>query len=41
MNLDGGSSSSFYYEGKTFYGKVDNEGNPLRRPVLSVLLVKD
>jgi len=41
MNLDGGSSSSFYYEGKTFYGKVDDEGNPLRRPVLSVLLVKD
>ncbi len=41
MNLDGGSSSSFYYEGKTFYGKVDNQGNPLRRPVLSVLLVKD
>ncbi len=41
MNLDGGSSSSFYYEGKTFYGKVDNQGKPLRRPVLSVLLVKD
>jgi hypothetical protein len=41
MNLDGGSSSSFYYEGKTFYGKVDNQGNSLRRPVLSVLLVKD
>ncbi|MBW4547035.1 MAG: phosphodiester glycosidase family protein [Symplocastrum torsivum CPER-KK1] len=41
MNLDGGSSSSFYYKGKTFYGKVGNEGNPLRRPVLSVLLVKD
>ena len=41
MNLDGGSSSSFYYKGKTFYGKVDNQGNPLRRPVLSVLLVKD
>jgi exopolysaccharide biosynthesis protein len=26
MNLDGGSSSSFYYDGKTFYGKVDDAG---------------
>jgi hypothetical protein len=26
MNLDGGSSSSFYYKGKTFYGKVNAKG---------------
>ncbi|BBD65974.1 hypothetical protein NIES4072_03470 [Nostoc commune NIES-4072] len=41
MNLDGGSSSSLYYNGKTFYGKVDLEGNPIRRPVKSVLLVQE
>lgn len=40
MNLDGGSSSSLYYNGKTFYGKVDLEGNPIKRPVKSVLLVQ-
>jgi hypothetical protein len=39
MNLDGGSSSSLYYEGKAFYGKLDS-GNPVKRPVKSVLLVK-
>ncbi len=39
MNLDGGSSASFYYEGKTFYGKVDEKGNQIGRNVLSVLLV--
>jgi hypothetical protein len=41
MNLDGGSSSSFYYKGKTVYGKVDKTGNQIRRKVLSVLLVKE
>jgi len=30
MNLDGGSSSSFYYKGQTFYGKVDSNGNWVR-----------
>jgi hypothetical protein len=39
MNLDGGSSSSFYYNGKSFYGKLDEKGNPIKRPVKSVLLV--
>jgi exopolysaccharide biosynthesis protein len=39
MNLDGGSSSCLYYKGKTFYGKVDEKGNLVRRPVKSVLLV--
>nr|WP_196509874.1 phosphodiester glycosidase family protein [Nostoc sp. NZL] len=41
MNLDGGSSSSLYYNGKTFYGRVDLEGNPIKRPVKSVLLVQE
>jgi len=40
MNLDGGSSSSLYYDGKSVYGKVDEAGNPLIRPIKSVLLVK-
>ncbi len=40
MNLDRGSSSSLYYNGKTFYGKVDLEGNFIKRPVKSVLLVQ-
>jgi exopolysaccharide biosynthesis protein len=39
MNLDGGSSSSLYYNGKTLYGKVDDKGNSVRRPVKSVLLI--
>ncbi|MEH2304686.1 phosphodiester glycosidase family protein [Nostoc sp.] len=41
MNLDGGSSSSLYYNGKTFYGKVDLEGNSIKRPVKSVLLLQE
>ena len=40
MNLDGGSSSSLYYNGKSFYGKVDLEGNSVKRPGKSVLLVQ-
>lgn len=40
MNLDGGSSSSLYYRGKTFYGKVNRAGNQVKRPVKSVLLVQ-
>jgi len=39
MNLDGGSSSCFYYKGKTIYGKVDQKGNWVRRELLSVLLI--
>lgn len=39
MNLDGGSSASLYYRGKTFYGKVDGEGNRIQRPIKSALLV--
>ena len=40
MNLDGGSSSSLYYEGQTFYGRLDREGNKIKRPIKSVLLVR-
>ncbi|BAY73622.1 hypothetical protein NIES25_00300 [Nostoc linckia NIES-25] len=41
MNLDGGSSSSLYYKGKSFYGKINLEGNYIKRPVKSVLLVQE
>ena len=40
MNLDGGSSSSLYYNGKAVYGKRDESGKPIRRSVKSVLLVQ-
>lgn len=40
MNLDGGSSSAFYYRGKTLYGKVNAAGKQVKRPVKSVLLVQ-
>ena len=39
MNLDGGSSSSLSYQGQTVYGRVDKEGNRIKRPIKSVLLV--
>jgi len=41
MNLDGGSSSSLYYKGETFYGKVNAKGEPVKRSVKSVLLLKE
>ncbi|MBW4578346.1 MAG: phosphodiester glycosidase family protein [Tildeniella nuda ZEHNDER 1965/U140] len=40
MNLDGGSSSSLYYNAKTVYGKRDQAGQPVMRSVKSVLLLK-
>ncbi|MDJ0634693.1 MAG: phosphodiester glycosidase family protein [Xenococcaceae cyanobacterium MO_188.B29] len=40
MNLDGGSSASLYYQGQTFYGRLDKEGNKIKRPIKSVLLVQ-
>jgi Phosphodiester glycosidase len=39
MNLDGGSSSALYYQGTMFYGKVDEAGNWVKRPVKSVLSI--
>ncbi|NJR48536.1 MAG: phosphodiester glycosidase family protein [Leptolyngbyaceae cyanobacterium CSU_1_3] len=40
MNLDGGSSSALHYQGKTFYGKVDENGKTVQRSIKSVLVVK-
>lgn len=40
INLDGGSSSTLYYQDQTYYGKVDSEGNLVERTVKSVLLVQ-
>jgi hypothetical protein len=40
LNLDGGTSSALYYQGKTIYGKVDVNGQPTGRPVKSVLILK-
>lgn len=40
MNLDGGSSATFYYAGKTVYGKVNSNGEEVKRPVKSVLLLQ-
>ena len=39
MNLDGGSSASIYHDGKTIYGRIDQEGNRIQRPIKSALLV--
>lgn len=41
MNLDGGSSSSFYYKGKTIYGKVNEKGTWVKRELFSVLLIQE
>ena len=41
MNLDGGSSSSLYYGDRVIYGKVDRDGREIKRPIKSVLLVKE
>ena len=40
LNLDGGGSASLYYNGTTYYGKLDENGQAIERPVKSVLLVK-
>ena len=39
MNLDGGSSASIYYDGHAIYGRVDQEGNEIQRPIKSILSV--
>lgn len=41
MNLDGGGSSSLYYNGKTVYGKLNIVRKPIKRQVKSVLLVQE
>lgn len=40
LNLDGGSSTTLYYQGRTYPGRW-SEGAPVERPVKSVLLVND
>ncbi|MEL7071524.1 MAG: phosphodiester glycosidase family protein [Cyanobacteria bacterium J06581_3] len=40
LNLDGGSSSSLYYSDQTYLAKQDAEGNPIERPVKSVIVFK-
>lgn len=39
MNLDGGSSSAISYQGHIIYGRLDREGNEVKRRLKSVLLV--
>lgn len=39
LNLDGGSSSTLFYDGTTHYGRLDKTGKPLKRPVKSILWV--
>ena len=39
MNLDGGSSSSLYYQGQIYYGKLNRQGNQIERPLKSTLIV--
>ncbi len=40
MNLDGGSSAALYHQDDVVYGRIDKEGNRIKRPIKSVLLVK-
>lgn len=40
MNLDGGSSSSLYYQGKNYQGKLDESGKPIQRSIKSALLIQ-
>jgi Phosphodiester glycosidase len=39
LNLDGGTSSSLWVEGKSDYGQFDDQGQPMKRPIKSVLMV--
>jgi Phosphodiester glycosidase len=39
LNLDGGTSSSLYAQGKAVYGKQDESGQPMKRAVKSLLLL--
>ncbi|MGC1307181.1 MAG: phosphodiester glycosidase family protein [Phormidesmis sp.] len=39
LNLDGGSSSALYYNGQTYLGRLEANGDPIERPVKSVILI--
>lgn len=41
LNLDGGSSSSLYYEGRTYFGRLDADGKPIERAVKSIIAIQD
>ena len=38
LNLDGGSSSSLRFDGQTYHGRIDANGNPIERPIKSVIV---
>ena len=40
LNLDGGSSSSLYYEGELYLGRLNADGEAIERPVKSVIVVE-
>jgi hypothetical protein len=40
LNLDGGTSSAVWYEGRLVLGKRDENGKPIARPVKSVIVIK-
>jgi exopolysaccharide biosynthesis protein len=39
LNLDGGTSSSLYAQGKAVYGKRDDFSQPIKRAVKSMLVL--
>ncbi|NEP19328.1 MAG: phosphodiester glycosidase family protein [Leptolyngbya sp. SIO4C1] len=39
LNLDGGSSTSLFFDGQVYYGRLDAEGRSVQRPVKSVLVL--
>ena len=39
MAMDGGTSSSIWFNGQNFFGKLSPQGQPLKRPVKSVWVV--
>lgn len=40
MNLDGGSSAAIHYSGQTVYGKVNEAGDSVIRPIKSMLILQ-
>ena len=40
LNLDGGSSSALYYNGRTYYGRLNKEGQAVQRSIKSALVVR-
>lgn len=40
LNFDGGSSSTLLFDGTTHYGRLDREGNWVRRPVKSIVFIR-